>query len=382
MKIQFGKPLINSKEINSVKRILSGSILVHGPKTQEFEKNFSYFTGSKYSISLSSCTAGLHLGCLAMGLKKGDEVIVSSQTHVATAHAIEITGAKPIFIDSLLPNGNIDCNQIEKKINSKTKGILIVHYMGIPVQIDKILKIKKKYNLFLIEDCALALGSKYKKKHVGLFGDLGVFSFYPVKHITTIEGGMLITNNKTIAKKILKLKSFGYSRSFEQRKIPGLYDVDHIGINYRMNEISSVIGIEQLKKFKKFTRKRLKNFIYYQKNFKNFDKYFYIIKDTNKDKYSNYYCLNIVLKREYTKFRQKILTKLKSKSIGFSIYYPGPVPLFNYYKKKYKLKSSSFPNSKYLSDSIISLPIAPHIDIRHIKYITNSLKKILNEIDK
>lgn len=382
MKIQFGKPLINSKEINSVKRILSGSILVHGPKTQEFEKNFSYFTGSKYSISLSSCTAGLHLGCLAMGLKKGDEVIVSSQTHVATAHAIEITGAKPIFIDSLLPNGNIDCNQIEKKITSKTKGILIVHYMGIPVQIDKILKIKKKYNLFLIEDCALALGSRYKKKHVGLFGDLGVFSFYPVKHITTIEGGMLITNNKTIAKKILKLKSFGYSRSFEQRKIPGLYDVDHIGINYRMNEISSVIGIEQLKKFKKFTRKRLKNFIYYQKNFKNFDKYFYIIKDTNKDKYSNYYCLNIVLKREYTKFRQKILTKLKSKSIGFSIYYPGPVPLFNYYKKKYKLKSSSFPNSKYLSDSIISLPIAPHIDIRHIKYITNSLKKILNEIDK
>ena len=382
MKIQFGKPLINTKEINSVKRILSGSILVHGPKTQEFEKNFSYFTGSKYSISLSSCTAGLHLGCLAMGLKKGDEVIVSSQTHVATAHAIEITGAKPIFIDSQLPNGNIDCNQIEKKINSKTKGILIVHYMGISVQIDKILKIKKKYNLFLIEDCALALGSKYKKKHVGLFGDLGVFSFYPVKHITTIEGGMLITNNKTIAKKVLKLKSFGYSRSFEQRKIPGLYDVDHVGINYRMNEISSAIGIEQLKKFKKFTRKRLKNFIFYQKNFKKFDKYFYVIKDTNKDKFSNYYCLNIVLKRKYTKFRQKILKKLKSKSIGFSIYYPGPVPLFNYYKKKYKLKSSYFPNSKYLSDSIISLPIAPHIDIRHIKYITVSLKKILNEIDK
>ena len=289
MKIQFGKPLINSKEINSVKRILSGSILVHGPKTQEFEKNFSYFTGSKYSISLSSCTAGLHLGCLAMGLKKGDEVIVSSQTHVATAHAIEITGAKPIFIDSLLPNGNIDCNQIEKKITSKTKGILIVHYMGIPVQIDKILKIKKKYNLFLIEDCALALVSRYKKKHVVLFGDLGVFSFYPVKHITTIEGGMLITNNKTIAKKVLKLKSFGYSRSFEQRKIPGLYDVDHVGINYRMNEISSAIGIEQLKKFKKFTTKRQKNFIFYQKNFKKFDKYFYVIKYTNKDKFSNYY---------------------------------------------------------------------------------------------
>ena len=382
MKIPFGKPLIDHRELNSVRDVLKGSILVHGSKTKQFEENFSKFVNSKYSVSLSSCTAGLHLGCLALGLKKGDEVIVSSFTHVASAHAIEITGAKPVFVDSLFLDGNIDCEKIESKINSNTKGILLVHYSGIPVDLNKILKLKKKYKLFVIEDCALALGSKYKKKHVGLLGDLGVFSFYPVKHITTIEGGMLITNNKTIAKKILKLKSFGYSRSFEQRKIPGLYDVDHIGINYRMNEISSAIGIEQLKKFKKFTRKRLKNFIYYQKNFKNFDKYFYIIKDTNKDKYSNYYCLNIVLKREYTKFRNKILTKLKSKSIGFSIYYPGPVPLFNYYKKKYRLKSSSFPNSKYLSDSIISLPIAPHIDIRHIKYITNSLKKILNEIDK
>ena len=140
MKIQFGKPLIENEEIREVNKILNGSILVHGPKTKEFENLFSRFTKSKFAISLSSCTAGLHLACVSMGFKKGDEVIVSSQTHVASAHAIEITGAKPIFVDSLLEDGNIDCDKIEKKINKNTKGILVVHYMGIPAYIEKIYK--------------------------------------------------------------------------------------------------------------------------------------------------------------------------------------------------------------------------------------------------
>lgn len=380
MKIPFGKPEISYKEINSVKKVLQGNILVHGPKTDEFEKAFSNYTNAKYSISLSSCTAGLHLGCVAMGLKKGDEVIVSSQTHVASAHSIEITGAKPIFIDSKISDGNINSQLIEKKINKKTKGILVVHYMGIPVDLDKILYLKKKYNLFVIEDCALALGSKYKDKHVGLFGDLGVFSFYPVKHITTIEGGMLITNNIKIAKKIVKLKSFGYSKSFQQRKTPGLYDVDSLGINYRMNEVSSCIGIEQLKKFKFFTKKRLLNFKFYEKQFKQLSDYFYIIKNDDIKKFCNYYSLNIVLKKSYSKYRLYILNELKKKSIGFSIYYPGPVPLLNYYKKKYKIKKTSYPNSFYLSNSTISFPIAPHIDKNQIKYIINNLQKILSKI--
>ena len=380
MKIPFGKPLIDHRELNSVRDVLKGSILVHGSKTKQFEENFSKFVNSKYSISLSSCTAGLHLGCLALGLKKGDEVIVSSLTHVASAHAIEITGAKPVFVDSLFFDGNIDCEKIESKINSNTKGILLVHYSGIPVDLNKILKLKKKYKLFVIEDCALALGSKYKGKHVGLIGDLGVFSFYPVKHITTIEGGMLITNNKILNNKILKLKSFGYSRTFEQRKIPGLYDVDYLGINYRMNEVSAAIGIQQLKKFNNFCKIRLRNFNLYEKYFKNLEKYFYVIKSSNSHKLCNYYSCNIVLKKKYTKYRSFILSALKSQSIGFSIYYPGPVPLFKYFKKKYKIKKSFFPVSFYLSQSIISFPVAPHIDINQIKYITKELSKILNNL--
>ena len=380
MKIPFGKPLIDSNEINVVKKVLQGNILVHGPKTEEFEKAFSNFTNSKYSISLSSCTAGLHLGCMALGLKKGDEVIVSSQTHVASAHAIEITGAKPVFIDSNLKDGNINVDLIEKQINSKTKAILIVHYLGIPVDLSKILKIKKKYKLFLIEDCALALGSKYKSKHVGLYGDFGVFSFYPVKHITTIEGGMLITNNLKINKKILKLKSFGYSKTFNKRKVPGIYDVDHLGINYRMNEVSAAIGIEQLKKFPKFIELRKKNFNEYVSILKQHKSYYSIIENVDPEKICNYYCLNLVLSKKYIKFRSFILKEFKKNNIGFSIYYPGPVPLFKYYKNKYKSKKKDFLISSILSEGSISLPIAPHINLKQVKYICTFLLRILKKI--
>ena len=188
MKIRFGKPLIGIAEKKAVQRVLSGNILVHGPKAVDFENIFSKFTKSPFSVSVSSCTAGMHLVYFTLGIGVGDEVIVPAQTHVATAHAVELTGAKAVFIDSNFEDGNIDINKIEKSISKKTKAIAVVHYLGIPVDMNKINKIAKKYNLLVIEDCALALGSLINNKHVGLFGDVGVFSFYPVKHMTTAEG--------------------------------------------------------------------------------------------------------------------------------------------------------------------------------------------------
>ncbi len=177
MKIPFGKPIINEKEIKSVNKVLSSGILVHGSETIKFENNFKKYTGAKYALSISSCTAGMHLYFFSINLKKGDEVIVSSQSHVATAHAIELTGAKPIFIDSDLETGNIDLNQIEKKITNKTKAISVVHYLGIPVDMEKLNKIARKYNLKVLEDCAISIGSTINGKHVGLFGDVGVLYF-------------------------------------------------------------------------------------------------------------------------------------------------------------------------------------------------------------
>ena len=153
-------------------------------------------------------------------IKKSDEVIVSSQTHVATAHAIELTGARAIFIDSELKTGNINIDHIKSRINKKTKAISVVHYLGIPVFMDKIMRLAKKYDLLVLEDCALALGSKYKNKHVGLHGDAGVFSFYPAKHMTTAEGGMIILKNKSLYQKIKMIRGIGVNKAFDQRKYP------------------------------------------------------------------------------------------------------------------------------------------------------------------
>ncbi len=300
-KIPFGKPIVSNLEFNSVLKVLKSGKYVHGNKSVEFENSFKKFTKAKYAVSVSSCTAGMHLYYLSLGLKKGDEVIVPAQTHVATAHAVEITGAKPIFVDCELKTGNIDLKKIEKKITKKTKVIVVVHFLGVPVNMSKIKILAKKYKLTVLEDCALAVGSKIKNKHLGLFGDAGVFSFYPVKHITSAEGGMLITNNKKIYESIKSKKAFGVDKSYDQRDFPGKYDVKELGLNYRMSEIHAAIGLEQMKKINDFLRIRKKNFNYLFQKLKNL-KDIFILKNYNNKFISSNYCLSII-------FKKKILIK-------------------------------------------------------------------------
>ena len=373
--IPFGKPIIGKAEIDSVNKLLRQPILVHGQKTLDFEKKFSNYVGSKYSIAVSSCTAGMHLSYLALGIKKGNEVIVTSQTHVATAHCIEFVGAKPIFVDCDLKTGNICVESIESKINKKTKAISLVHFVGIPAEIIKIKSLAKKYNLFLIEDCALALGSKVNEVHVGLHGDVGSFSFYPVKHITTIEGGMVITNNKKIDDFIRRARSFGYNKNKMRHKL--LYDVDLLGYNYRMNEVEAVIGLAQLDRMDHIINKRMENFNYYVSKLEH-NENFSILQNKNQDSISSNYCFTIVLKKKISKFRNQIIDELKKLGIGTSIYYPGPVPLFKYYKTKYSLNFKSFPNASSISNNSISFPTAPHINKSDIDKITLGINKVID----
>jgi len=380
MKIPFGKPLIGTAEKKAILKVMSGNILVHGPKVVEFEKNFSKFTKSPFAVSVSSCTAGMHLVYFTLGIEKGDEVIVPAQTHVATAHAVELTGAKAVFVDSNSEDGNIDLNKIEKFISKKTKAITIVHYLGIPVDMNKVNKIAKKYNLFVIEDCALALGSKINNKHVGLFGDVGVFSFYPVKHMTTAEGGMIICRNKNLVKQLTLKKAFGVDRNFNERKIPGSYDCVTLGFNYRMSELNSAIGIEQLKKIPFFLKKRQKNFQLLNsllKNLKNIR-----IIDSNKDFLINsHYCFTILLNKKISRYRKNIIKKLNDLGIGTSIYYPQPVPRMKYYKKKYTYNKKNFINAEMFSDSSISLPVGPHLKESHMKFIAKNIINIVENIN-
>ena len=375
-KIPFGMPLIDEFEHKAVRSVLSGPQLVHGPKAKKFEERFGNFTGSKYCVSVNSCTAGLHLSYLYMGIGKGDEVIVPAQSHVATAHAVEYTGAKPIFIDVEKNSGNIDISQIQDKISNRTKAIGLVHFAGLPVDMHPIMDIAKKNNLFVVEDAALALGAKYDNIHVGLLGDVGSFSFYPVKHITTAEGGMLVTKNENLFKTTLRLKAFGYDKMVGERKTQGLYDVDILGYNFRMNEIQASIGIEQLKKLKGFLRKRKKNSQILRKNLNEFEE-IRCLEDGNEVKEHANYCLIIVLNSKLAKQRFEVMKKLKEFGIGTSIYYPGPIPNFKYYRQKYNLKKNHYPNALEISVNSIALPVGPHLDSEDMLYISNCLKKII-----
>ena len=374
--IPFGKPIVNDHEFKSVNKVLKSGKYVHGSRTLKFEKMFKKFTKSNYAVSVSSCTAGMHLFYFNAGIKKGDEVIVPAQTHVATSHAVELVGAKPIFVDCELDTGNIDISKIEKKITKKTKAIVVVHFLGVPVDMLKIKRIARKYKLLILEDCALALGSKIKNKHVGLFGDAGVFSFYPVKHITTAEGGMLITNNRKIAERIRVKKAFGVDKSYNQRNYPGKYDVKDLGFNYRMSEIHASIGIEQMKKIKNFLNLRKINFNFLKKKIIDLNG-IKILQNFNKSFLSSNYCMNIVLGKKFKKRRTEIIRALNNVGIGTSIYYPKPVPLMSFYKDKYKYNSNNFKNASLISNCSISLPTGPHLKIKDLNFIVKELKKLL-----
>jgi len=377
-KIAFGKPMIGEEEKKAVHEVLEGPILVHGPREKAFEKGFADYTGATYAVAVSSCTAGLHLSCFDLGIGPGDEVIVPAQTHTATAHAVEFTGAKPVFVDADTKTGNMDVDQIEGAVTDKTRAITVVHFLGMPVDMDSVNEIAKKNNLFVIEDCALAIGTRYQDIHAGLLGDVGCFSFYPVKHMTTAEGGMLITKHEEVAARIERKKAFGVDRHVGERKIPGIYDVNMLGYNYRMNEIQAAIGIEQIKRMDGFLDIREKNYRSLEKGLKEVDE-IELLDSSFEHFKSSYYCMSMILNGDLASKRFEIVDSLKQCGIGTSVYYPRPVPHMTYYREKYGYKENSFPNASRISYQSVALPTGPHLHTDDMQYIVKSVKKAIKE---
>ena len=253
--ISLYNPYISKNTLKNVSNCVKQNwISSKGSYVEKFEKSFSKFTKIKYSISVSNGTCAMHIALLSLGIKKNDAVIVPSFTYVATSNPIKYVGAKPVFVDSNQETLQIDVKKIEKKINSKTRAIICPHLYGNMTDMDHLIKLKKKYKLFLIEDCAESFGSYYKKKHSGNFGEVSTFSFYGNKTITTGEGGMVCTNNKKIANLAFKLKTQGVMRNVH----PYYHDV--IGYNYRMTNICAAIGVSQLEDAKFIKKKKKTNF--------------------------------------------------------------------------------------------------------------------------
>lgn len=374
--IEFGRPMISQLEKDAVMSVLDSPQLVHGPITKDFENIFSGFLGGGFSTSTSSATTALQLAYMVLGISPGDEVIVTSLTHVATANSIRAVGAIPVFVDVEVQTGNISVEQIQRAITSKTKAICVVHYLGLPVEMNRILSLAKSHNLFVIEDCALALGSYYQGTHVGLVGDFGAFSFYPAKHITTGEGGMLVSKNQNLIETAMKMKAFHYSKNVGDRKVPGLYDILGFGLNLRMSEISAAIGIEQIKKLPNFLRSRKENidiltFEFESRvgSFLDYECGFGV---------SGIYCAAFVLRPEFTGLRDDLIMKLKKLGISCSIYYPVSLPRSTYYRTNPQVsRALDTPNSDYLSTANIAFGVGPHLSLTDMKYVRETFSTLL-----
>ncbi|MBN1106863.1 MAG: DegT/DnrJ/EryC1/StrS family aminotransferase [Deltaproteobacteria bacterium] len=371
--------MIGEEERRAVAEVLDGPILVHGPRATEFEKAFAAFTGAAHAVSVSSCTAALHLAYFYLGIGPGDEVIVPAQTHTATAHAVELCGAKPVFVDSEGETGNIDIEEMKEKISDKTKAISVVHYLGMPVDMSRVCETAKQRGLFVVEDCALAIGTYFHGIHAGLHGDVGCFSFYPVKHMTTAEGGMLVTKEKRIAERIARQKAFGVDRHMGERKIPGVYDVTMLGFNYRMNEIQAALGTEQLKKMDAFLEKRKENYMALSRGVAGIEEAAQF--QSSQGEYeSSYYCHSVRLKKNVAGRRFEIVDSLKAQGVGTSVYYPKPVPHMTYYRDKYGYGEDSFPVAASISYGSIALPVGPHLTVEDMAYMVDALKKAIREV--
>ncbi len=381
--VPFARPSIDDTDRSAVMRILEGHVLTHGPECKAFETDFSNFIGKDVagnavtSVTVSSCMAALHLSYLHLGLKPGDEVVVPAQTHVATAHAIEWVGAKPVFVDCDERTGNATAAHFERAITTKTKAIAVAHFSGIPCHMTDIAELAKKHNLAIVEDCATSVGAKWDGVHVGMFGDLACFSFYPVKHMTTAEGGMIMGRDAARLGSIARLRAFGVDRTHQERSVPGFYDAPTLGLNYRMSEMSAALGRTQLAKMPTLLAKRVANATRLTSALTKTDRV--RVLETGSPRATNsHYCLVAVLDKKLGPHRNQIVAALNARGVGTSVYYPQPVPRMKFYQDKYGWNAAAFPNATRISDESIALPCGPHLSNDDVDYVASVVLDVVN----
>lgn len=361
----------DQQEQNAVLETLRSGWISTGPKNTEFENKFSTMLGAKYAVALTNCTVSLHLALLLSNIKPNDEVICPSLTFVATVNAIRYLNAIPVFADiKSIEDLNIDPEQIEKKITSRTRALMLMHYGGFACDMEKIMAIAEKYKLKVIEDACHGPMSEYKGKKLGTFGEFGCFSFFSNKNISTGEGGMLITNNDNLFEKAKLLRSHGMtSLSFDRAKGHSTdYDVIELGFNYRMDDIRASIGIVQLEKLENDLKIRADLRLYYEKKLQPIDE---IIVPFKEHKYfSSNYIFPIVLKDSDSEKRDKVREYLASAGIQTSVHYPA-VHRFSIYHKFYV----PLPKTEYVADNLITLPMYSRLSYSDIDYICDHLSR-------
>ena len=368
--IPVNTPLINNSDALSVsKSIKSGWISSEGPSVKEFEKKIAKFLDRKFGCAVSSGTAALEIAIRSLGLKKNDEVIMPSFTIISNAMAIVKSSAKPILVDVNLSTWNIKLEDIEKKITKKTKCLMIPHIYGLSNDMDEIMKIAKKYNLYVIEDAAEVLGLKYKNKPCGSFGDISILSFYANKHITTGEGGMLLTNNPNLNNNFKDLRNLCFGSKNNR------FNHYDISWNYRYTNIQASLGLNQLKRIDKIVKKKHEIGNYYFKHFKDIKN---VILQPNKLSYCKniYWVFGIVIKKNNKNNIKEIIKKLTSNNIGTRPFF-WPMHKQDAFKKKGYFKNINLPNSEFISKNGFYLPSGLGLTLKELKFVKDTVLSVL-----
>jgi len=381
--IPYGKQNIEEKDIEAVVDVLKSDFLTQGPQVPLFEEEISRYTGSQYTIAVNSATSALHLACLALGLTKGDILWTSPNSFVASANCALYCGAKVDFVDINPKTYNLSIESLEKKLieseinNTLPKVVVPVHFAGQSCDMEKIFLLSKKYNFRIIEDASHAIGGEYKKTKVGncKFSDMTVFSFHPVKIITTGEGGAITTNSINLAEKLKILRSHGITK---EKKIMSHYDGDwfyeqiELGFNYRMTDIQAALGRSQLTRIDKFVEERHKIYLKYKKNLKNLP---VILPFHENFVYSSLHLYPILISDESNKKRDEVFNYLREKGVFVNVHY---IPIHSQpFYQNLGFARNSFPNAMEYYKKTISLPIFPGLTNQNILFVTDMLSEAL-----
>lgn len=373
MYIPYGRQTIEDDDIQAVIDVLKSDYLTTGPSITEFENKVSDYVGAKYAVAISNGTAALHAACFAAEIGPGDEVITTPITFAASSNCVLYCGAKTVFADVKKDTYNIDPEDIERKITKKTKAIIAVHFTGQPCEMDEIHRIAKKYNLIVIEDAAHALGADYKGKKIGSISDMTTFSFHPVKHITTGEGGMIVTNDEKLYEKLVLFRSHGITRNeniMNKNEGAWYYEQLYLGYNYRITDIQCALGVSQMNKLDKFIKKRKELVNRYNDAFKDIED---IICPKQKEGCNNSYHLYVI--QVPKERRRAIFDGLRELGIGVNVHY---IPVYKHpYYQENGYKDVYCKNAENIYEKFISLPLHYGLTFEEQDYVVEKVKELM-----
>ena len=382
--LPYGHQWIDEEDIKAVSEVLHSDWITQGSKVVEFEKKFASYVDARYAVAVSSGTAALHTACFAAQIEKGDEAITTPITFAASANCVLYQEGTPVFADIDADTLNIDPQEIKKKITKKTKALIPVDFTGLPVGLENILQIAKDNKLIIIEDASHALGATYQGSKIGSISDMTIFSFHPVKHITTGEGGMITTNNKEYYERLILFRTHGITK--ERDKLlnyegPWYYEMQELGYNYRLTDFQCALGLSQLKKIDRIIQRRREVVQKYDYEFKDMPE----IKIPENNPFNSnpaWHVYMIQLNLERIKVgRREIFEALRAENIEVNVHYI-PVHLQPYYQKRFGYRLGDFPKAENYYSRAITLPVFPKMSDKDIDDVIVAVKKVINYYKK